>query len=76
MSRPPIPTATVAMIANAIIDRKWSAGKLDNTDFSEYRIPGPDGLYGKKTYKQRTLEQAAAEAWELCQAVENMRPQD
>jgi len=62
------------MIANAIIERQWKAGAINNTDFSDCRVYGPDGLYGKKTYKQRTLERAATEAWELCKAVETTRP--
>lgn len=71
MGRPPVPTATVALIASAVIERGVKFGRYDVSDFSEYKVPG-----STLNYRQRTFRDAAQEAWELVQAVEEKRPPD
>ena len=71
MSRPPIPTATVALIAAQIIERGVNFGTIGTTDFSDYQVPASE-----MTYRERTMNNAAKEAWELVEAVEQARPQE
>ena len=71
MGRPPVPTATVALIATEFIKKGIKFGIYDSSDFSEFIVPGT-----KRSYKKRTFEEAAKEAWELVQAVEESRPAD
>ncbi len=69
---PKTSAAAVALIANDIITRKINSGGLDVTDFTDYIIPGTNG----KTYRQKTMETACAEAWEMILAAEQTRPVD
>jgi hypothetical protein len=71
MSKPPIPTATVALVAVSILERKVKAGEMDLHAFSDFKIPGTEGM----TYRRSTMLKAAKEAWDLCQCVEDTRPE-
>lgn len=70
MSRPPVPTATVALIAAGVIERGVKFGALEQSDFSDYVIPGT-----QRTYREQTFRAAAKEAWMLVEAVDETRPE-
>lgn len=69
MSRLPIPTATVALVAAQIYTEMLGKKMLSPDDLSNHRDYGTG-----KTFFEGTITAIAGDAWRIVKAVEETRP--
>jgi hypothetical protein len=65
----PVSGASVALIAQGILERKVKFGDLDASDFTNYQVPGME-----ETYREITIRRACEEAWAIVGMAEKTRP--